>query len=161
MGIIIGQDVEAHARMVVLPWLLNSVCLLISQSVWQQFTLKFISQTAVLDVSVKPCIVIVLGILTKHIRQGTKIFQYCTCPAGQVTYNFHSSCKHMHLSFKSICNKEHTGVMCNITSSSNCSQCTCPIGRVLWEELLVLSNFTRNYEWTRGIFVPCTVTLLP
>ena len=33
--------------------------------------------------------------------QGTKIFQYCTCPAGQVTYNFHSSCKHMHLSFKS------------------------------------------------------------
>ena len=32
--------------------------------------------------------------------QGTKIFQYCTCPAGRVTYNFHSSCKHMHLSFK-------------------------------------------------------------
>ena len=38
---------------------------------------------------------------------GTKIFQYCTCPAGRVTYNFHSSCKHMHLSFKSVCNKEH------------------------------------------------------
>ena len=39
--------------------------------------------------------------------QGTNIFQYCTCPAGRVTYNFHSSCKHMHLSFKSVCNKEH------------------------------------------------------
>ena len=21
--------------------------------------------------------------------QGTKLFQYCTCPAGRVTYNFH------------------------------------------------------------------------
>ena len=26
-------------------------------------------------------------------------------------YNFHSSCKHMHLSFKSVCNKEHKGVI--------------------------------------------------
>ena len=34
--------------------------------------------------------------------QGTKIFEYCTCP---VTYNFHSSCKHMHMSFKSVCHK--------------------------------------------------------
>ena len=33
-------------------------------------------------------------------KQGTKIFQYCTCPAGRVTYNIHSSCKHMHLSLK-------------------------------------------------------------
>ena len=32
--------------------------------------------------------------------QGTKIFQYCTRPAGQATYNFHSSCKHMHSSLK-------------------------------------------------------------
>ena len=31
--------------------------------------------------------------------QGTKIFTYCTCPAGLVTYNFHSSCKRMHMSF--------------------------------------------------------------
>ena len=23
--------------------------------------------------------------------QGTKIFQYCTCPAGLVTHNFHLS----------------------------------------------------------------------
>ena len=38
--------------------------------------------------------------------QGTKIFKNCTCPAGRVTYNFHSSCKHMYLSFKSVCNKE-------------------------------------------------------
>ena len=37
--------------------------------------------------------------------------KYCTCPAGRVTYNFHSSCKHMHLSFKSVCNKEHKGVI--------------------------------------------------
>ena len=27
--------------------------------------------------------------------------------------------KHMHLSFKSICNKEHKGVICNMTSWSN------------------------------------------
>ena len=48
--------------------------------------------------------------------QGTKIFQYCTnvtCPAGRVTYNFHLSCKHMHLSFKSVCIKEHKEVICN------------------------------------------------
>ena len=52
-----------------------------------------------------------------HEDQGTKIFQYCTCPAGRVTCNFHLSCKHMHLSFKSVCNKEHKGVICNTTSS--------------------------------------------
>ena len=50
--------------------------------------------------------------------QGTKIFQYSSCPAGRVTYNFHSPCKHMHSSFKTICYKEHKGVICNITSSS-------------------------------------------
>ena len=60
--------------------------------------------------------------------QGTKIFQYCTCPAGQVTYNIHSSCKHMHLSLKSICNKEHKRVIFNMTSSSNSSQSTQPTG---------------------------------
>ena len=43
--------------------------------------------------------------------QGTKIFQYCTWTAGRVTYNIHSSCKHMHLSFKNICNKVHKGVI--------------------------------------------------
>ena len=74
--------------------------------------------------------------------QETKIFQYCTCPAGRVTYNFHSSCKRMHLSFKSVCNKEHIkGVICKMTSLSNSSQSTHPTGQVLWEELLVLSRF--------------------
>ena len=42
--------------------------------------------------------------------QGTKIFQYCTCTAGWVTYNFRSSCKHMHLFFIA-CIKEHKGVI--------------------------------------------------
>ena len=45
----------------------------------------------------------------------TKRFKCCTCPAGRLTYNFHSSCKHMHQSLKSVCNKEHKGVICNIT----------------------------------------------
>ena len=72
--------------------------------------------------------------------QGTKIFQYCTSPAGRIPYNFHF-CKHMHLSFKSVRNKEHKQVICNMTSSSYPSQSTRPTGRVLWEELLVLSRF--------------------
>ena len=63
----------------------------------------------------------------KNTGQGTKIFQYCTCPAGQVTYNFHLSCKHMHLSFKSVCNKEHKGVICNMTSSSWDEWSFCPL----------------------------------
>ena len=70
----------------------------------------------------------------KKFKQGTKIFKYCTCPAGQETNNFYSSCKHMHLSFNSICNKEHKRVICNITSLSNSFQSTGPTGRVLWEE---------------------------
>ena len=41
--------------------------------------------------------------------QGTKIFQYYTRPAGRVTYNCHSSCKHMHSSLKIVCNKENGG----------------------------------------------------
>ena len=41
-----------------------------------------------------------------------------------------------------------------MTSSSNSSQSTRPVGRVLWEELLVLSRFHRNYEWTSEIFGP-------
>ena len=84
------------------------------------------------------------------LHQGKKIFQYCTCPAGRVTYNFHSSCKHMHLSFKSVRNKQHNGVICNMTPSSNSSRSTCPTGWVLWEELLILSGF----HWTRWNFCP-------
>ena len=49
------------------------------------------------------------------VTQETKIFQYCTCPAGQVTYNFHWSCKHMYLSSKSVCYKEHRGIICYMT----------------------------------------------
>ena len=90
----------------------------------------------------------------KHLRaQGTKIFQYCTCPAGRVTNNFHSSCKHMHLSFKSVCNKEHKGVICNSTSSFS-SQSTRPTGRVLGNYYSSFLDFTRNYERTSGMFVP-------
>ena len=48
-------------------------------------------------------------------KPGDKIFQYCTCPAGQVACNFYSSCKYMYLSFKSVRNKEHKGVICNMT----------------------------------------------
>ena len=48
--------------------------------------------------------------LLKVGSQGTKIFQFCTCPAGRATYNFHSSCKHMHSSLKIVCNKENGGV---------------------------------------------------
>ena len=47
-----------------------------------------------------------------------------------MTLNFHSSCKHMHLYFKSICIKEHKGVICNMTSLSNSSHSTRPTGRV-------------------------------
>ena len=46
-----------------------------------------------------------------------------------MTYNFHSSCKHMHLSFKMKCNKEHKGVICNTTSLSYSSQSTRPFGK--------------------------------
>ena len=101
--------------------------------------------------------------------QGTKIFQYCTCPAGRVTYNFHSSYKHnvMHLSCKSVSNKEHKGVTCNTTSSSYSSESTRPtLPQVILPKALVLQNecfgknyssfldFTLNYERTSGIFVP-------
>ena len=56
----------------------------------------------------------------------------------------------MHLSFKSVCNKEHKGVICYTTPEGNSSQSTRPTGRVLWEELLFLSRFhleLRVDEW--------------
>ena len=77
--------------------------------------------------------------------QGTKIFQYCTCPAGRVTYNFHSSCKHMHLSFKNVCNKEHKGVICNTTSLSYFSQDEC-----FGKNYSSFLDFTRNYRRTKS-----------
>ena len=70
--------------------------------------------------------------------------------AGLVTYNFHLSCKPMHLSFISVCNKEHMGV---ITSSRNSSQSTCP--ECFWKNHFSFLDFTRNYGRTSGIFVPC------
>ena len=116
----------------------------------------------------------VLLVLTSPRKQmqGTKIFQYCTCPVGRVTYNLHSSYKYnvMHLSFKSVCNKEHKGVICNTTSSSYSSESTRPtLPQVILPKALVLQNecfgknyssfldFTRSYEPTSGIFVPCNV----
>ena len=51
----------------------------------------------------------------------------------------------MHLSFKSICNKEHKGVICNMTSSSNSSQSTRPTGRVLGKNYSSFLDFTRNF----------------
>ena len=56
----------------------------------------------------------------------------------------------MHLSFKRVCNKEHRGVVFKMTSSSNFSQSTGPVGRAVWEKLLVLSRFhsyLREDEW--------------
>ena len=84
-------------------------------------------------------------------RKGPKILKYWTCPAIQVTYKFHSSCKLMHLFFKSVCNKERKGVICNMTSSRNSFQRTHPSGK----NYLSFLDFTRNYERTNGIFVPC------
>ena len=86
--------------------------------------------------------------------QGTKIFKCCTCPAGRVTYNFHSSCKHLHLSFKSVCTKEHKGLY------------VIWLAQVILSKALVLQDecfgknyssflyFTRNNQRTSGIFVP-------
>ena len=99
------------------------------------------------------------GYKVRNGLQGTKIFKYCTYPAGRVTYNFHMSCIHMHMSFKSVCNKEQKTVICNMSSMSS-SQSTRPIGRVLgrvlWKNYSSFLDFTRNYEWTSGIFVPWT-----
>ena len=77
----------------------------------------------------------------------TILHAYTGCLAVCVEYSdknisiLHLTCKHMHLSFKSVCNKEHKGVICNMTSSRNSSQSTHPAGPVLWEELLILSRF--------------------
>ena len=85
------------------------------------------------------------------VRLWTNIFPYCTCPAGRVTYNFHSSCKHLHLYFKRVCNKEHKGGISNMTSSSNSSQSTRHVGM----NYSAFLDFISNYEWMSGIFVSC------
>ena len=58
--------------------------------------------------------------------QGTKIFQYCTCPAERVTYNFLSSCKHIYLSFNSSLDKEDKGVMSLIKFLISLLKCYLP-----------------------------------
>ena len=78
---------------------------------------------------------------------GDKKIQYSTYLAGRVTYNFHSSCKHIHLSFRSVYIKEHKAVIYNVTSSS-------PVGRVLLEELLVLSRFHSYLRADKWNFCP-------
>ena len=73
--------------------------------------------------------------------------------SGRVTYNFHSSCKHTHLSFKSIWNKEHKGVIWlpwAILPKALILQDEC-FGKN-YSSFLV---FTCNHERTSGIFVPC------
>ena len=96
---------------------------------------------------------VMAGFNKNNTYQGTKIFQYCTCPTGRVTYNFHSSCKHKRLSFKSVCNKEHKGVI-------RLPGVILPKALVLQDECFgknysFLLDFTCNYEQTSGIFVPC------
>ena len=86
--------------------------------------------------------------------QGTKIFKYWTCPAGQVTYNFHSSCKHMHMSFKSVCSKEHKGVICIWLPRVILSKALILQDKCLGKNYSSFLDFTRNYERTNGIFVP-------
>ena len=56
----------------------------------------------------------------------------------------------MHLYFKSVCNKEHKGVVSNMTPSSNSSQKDECFGK----NYSSLLDFTRNYERTSGLFVP-------
>ena len=84
-----------------------------------------------------------------------KIFQYCTCPAGQMTYNFHSSCKHTHMSFKSVFNKEQKGVIW-------LPWVILPKALILPDECFGKNyssflDFNRNYERRSGIFVPCNI----
>ena len=52
----------------------------------------------------------------------------------------------MYLSFKSICNKEHKGVICIMTSLSNSAQSTHPVGRVLGKNYPSFLDFTGNYK---------------
>ena len=70
----------------------------------------------------------------------------------------------MHLPFKSVCNKEHKGVISNITSSSNSFQSNSP--QVILSKAIILQDecfgknnsslldFTCNYRRTSGILSP-------
>ena len=86
-------------------------------------------------------------------RKISKFNQFPAIPAGDKKISilhlswrtsdlhFPSSRIHMHLCFKSVCNKKNKGVICNTTSSTNSSQSPHPVGRVLWKECLILSRF--------------------
>ena len=52
------------------------------------------------------------------------------------------------------CNKELKLVICNTTSSSNSFESTRTTGRVLWEELLVLSRFHLKFRADEWKFCP-------
>ena len=60
----------------------------------------------------------IVGLLLKE--QGTKIFQYCTCPEG--SYDSHSSCKHIHRLLKEYAIKNIREYY--VRTSSNSSQST-------------------------------------
>ena len=98
-----------------------------------------------------------------QMTQGTKIFQYCTCPAGRVTYNFHSSCKHTHLCVcnnESVCNKEHKGVIWLpwvILTKAPILQ-----NKFFGKNYSSFLDFTRNYKITSGrveFLSPCDLKI--
>ena len=53
--------------------------------------------------------------------------------------------QHMHLSIKSVCNKEHKGVIVNTTFSSNSSQSTRPTGQVSYR-MNTFGRITRPFQ---------------
>ena len=59
----------------------------------------------------------------------------------------------MNLSFKSVCNKEHKGVICNMTSSSNSFQSTRPT----WKNYFSFIDFTRYYKLTSEFLSPVKI----
>ena len=96
---------------------------------------------------------VMAGFNKNNIYQGTKIFQYSTWPAERVTYNFHWSCKHKHLmSFKSVCIKEHKGVIwlhkVILPQHSSCRRSA--LGRSTRPYLI--SPVITSHKWN---FVPC------
>ena len=79
---------------------------------------------------------------------------YLSCRTSP--YNFHLSCKHMLLSFKSVCNKEHIREKYVIIQLS---QVILPKALVLQDECFgknysFFLDFTHNYKRTSGVFVP-------
>ena len=73
-----------------------------------------------------------------------------------MTYNFHLSCKHTHLSFKSVCNKEHIK-RSNMTSPSNSSKALVLQDECFAKNYSSFLDSTRNYERWSGIFCPWSI----